>query len=213
MWVGSTSSALAAALGLSLKNGSMSTRVSPSISSKQAWPRKRISTSISFAFGVGVQFSGEFPPDGNANHHAHPRLLGQQRVDPGFALRGVGLRRGLTNLGTVGVAEPPALVQRMGQHELEMGSENGQRPFGAGEALGVGERLHGSLDLLVRDHPRALLRVKSGSARPSATPTSPPPRAAPMLADSSATDSSTSTMATTYTPSRSLSRSSPRRAA
>src|SRR3954451_2273601 len=43
MCVGSTSSALTAAFGLPLRNGSISTRVSPSLSSKQAWPRNRMS--------------------------------------------------------------------------------------------------------------------------------------------------------------------------
>src|SRR3954452_2831423 len=43
MWVGSSSSALHAAFGFPVRNGSMSTRVSPSLSSKAACPRKRIS--------------------------------------------------------------------------------------------------------------------------------------------------------------------------
>src|SRR3954469_6316544 len=43
MCVGSTSSAPTAAFGLPFRNGSISTRVSPSLSSKQAWPRNRMS--------------------------------------------------------------------------------------------------------------------------------------------------------------------------
>src|SRR4051812_38009019 len=43
MCVGSSSSALHAAFGFPVRNGSMSTRVSPSLSSKAACPRKRIS--------------------------------------------------------------------------------------------------------------------------------------------------------------------------
>src|SRR3954452_4900610 len=43
MCVGSSSSALTAAFGLPVMNGSIRTRVSPSVSSNAAWPRKRIS--------------------------------------------------------------------------------------------------------------------------------------------------------------------------
>src|SRR5918997_5753022 len=43
MCVGSSSSGCTAALGLPLRNGSTSTRVSPSDSSKHEWPRKRMS--------------------------------------------------------------------------------------------------------------------------------------------------------------------------
>src|SRR3954471_19686591 len=43
MCVGSTSSAPTAAFGLPFRNGSISTRVSPSLNSKQAWPRNRMS--------------------------------------------------------------------------------------------------------------------------------------------------------------------------
>src|SRR5215210_9203827 len=54
MWVGSSSDASAAAFGLPERNGSTSTRVSPSVSSKQAWPRKRMSTFSLLRFRSGV---------------------------------------------------------------------------------------------------------------------------------------------------------------
>src|SRR3954463_7104354 len=47
MCVGSSSSGLAAAFGLPVRNGSMSTRVSPSVSSNAACPRKRMSIGVS----------------------------------------------------------------------------------------------------------------------------------------------------------------------
>src|SRR4051812_31342210 len=47
MWVGSTSSAVTAAFGLPVRNGSMRTRVSPSVSSNAACPRKRMSIGVS----------------------------------------------------------------------------------------------------------------------------------------------------------------------
>src|SRR5688572_19320793 len=120
MWVGSISSAPAAALGLPLRNGSTRTRASPSERSKHEWPRKRISTSISLGVVLHVKLTGELPADRHADEHAHPRLLGQQGLD---ALRPqglVGLGDRTAHLRAVGVAKPAALLQRVRQHALEL---------------------------------------------------------------------------------------------
>src|SRR3954453_10583291 len=53
MWVGSSSEASTAALGLPVMNGSTSSRVSPDVISTAAWPRKRISTAIGQSPSVG----------------------------------------------------------------------------------------------------------------------------------------------------------------
>src|SRR5918999_3634440 len=77
MCVASSSPGSAAALGLPLRNGSTRTCASPSLSSKEAWPRKRMSMSVVSRFGFG-QFACELPADGHADQHAHPRLLRQE---------------------------------------------------------------------------------------------------------------------------------------
>ena len=155
MWVGSGSEASTAALGLPLRNGSISTRVSPSTSSKQEWPRKRISTvqvpSVSVVRFI-VELTGELPADGHADEHAHAGLLGQQGLDPGGALGLVGLGRSGPDLSKVGVAEPAALVQRLAEDALKLRGERGQAPLGAREPLGVGQRPQGGIHLLVREH-------------------------------------------------------------
>src|SRR3954454_2955187 len=106
MWVGFTSSALTAAAGLPLRNGSIRTRVSPSVSSKQAWPRNRMSM---LSPSVVVEFARQLPADGHAHEHPDPRLLGEERVDRADALVGVRRGGGLQHLALVRVAEPAAL--------------------------------------------------------------------------------------------------------
>src|SRR5215213_3925067 len=109
MWVGSSSSACAAALGLPVRKGSTSTRVSPSASSKQAWPRKRISTSVSCLVRVS-QLVRELPADGHAHEHPHPGLFCEQCLDPRHARVLVRLGGGRSQLGSVRALEPAALV-------------------------------------------------------------------------------------------------------
>src|SRR4051812_8521584 len=104
MCVGSTSSGPTAATGLPPRNGSISTRVSPSVSSKQACPRKRMS--IGPPRSVVVEFACELPADGDAHQHPDPRLLGQERADGADAFVGVGSCRGLQHLPLVRLAEP-----------------------------------------------------------------------------------------------------------
>src|SRR3954471_9050962 len=152
MCVGSTSSAETAAFGLPVRKGSISTRVSPSLSSKQAWPRKRMS--IRFSSGsVVVEFSGQLPADRDSHQHPDPRLLGEQRPDRTDAVVGIGGGRRLQQLALVRLAEPAALVQRLGEYPLELGGDAADARLRRAEALGVGECLESGVDLRVRELP------------------------------------------------------------
>src|SRR4051795_4772759 len=152
MCVGSTSSAETAAFGLPVRKGSISTRVSPSLSSKQAWPRKRMS--IRFSSGsVVVEFSGQLPADRDSHQHPDPRLLGEQRPDRTNAVVGIGGGRRLQQLALVRLAEPAALVQRLGEDPLELGGDAADARLRRAEALGVGQCLESGVDLRVRELP------------------------------------------------------------
>src|SRR3954470_11627027 len=152
MCVGSTSSAETAAFGLPVRKGSISTRVSPSLSSKQAWPRKRMS--IRFSSGsVVVEFSGQLPADRDSHQHPDPRLLGEQRPDRTDAVVGIGGGRRLQQLALVRLAEPAALVQRLGEYPRELGGDAADARLRRAEALGVGECLESGVDLRVRELP------------------------------------------------------------
>ena len=68
---------------------------SPSLSSKQAWPRKRISIcSVLLVRSSRLQLLGQRPADGDADHHPHPRLLGEQGAHRGQPLLLAGRRLG-----------------------------------------------------------------------------------------------------------------------
>src|ERR1041384_8286627 len=130
MWVGSTSSAVRTAAGLlGLRKGSTSTVASPSLSSKHDWPWNLISISaISFGIGGLARVRGlarvhlllQRPADGDADHHPHPRLLGEQRADRGDPLLGVGNGGRFQRLALVRLAEPAALGEGGGQHALQL---------------------------------------------------------------------------------------------
>ena len=97
------------------------------------------------------------------------------------ALAGVvGLGDGWRDLRLVRLAEPAALVQRVGEDPLELRGERRHARAPPREALGVGQRADRRLHLLVGEHggQDALLRVKSGSASPSSAPARAPPSAA-----------------------------------
>src|SRR4029077_21067918 len=80
--VASSSSALAAALGLPVRNGSTSTVVPPSLSAKAEWPRKRSSISVPFRRSSGdVQRARQLEAHGHADEHAQARLLLDERAD------------------------------------------------------------------------------------------------------------------------------------
>src|SRR4051794_41575508 len=110
MWVGSTSSAVCTAVGLfGFKNGSTSTVVSPSLSSKQECPWYLISISAlssGWGFGPVAHLFFQCPADRDSNHHPHPRLLGEQCADGGEPLLGGGDGRGLQRLRLVRLAVP-----------------------------------------------------------------------------------------------------------
>src|SRR3954453_19025478 len=94
----STSSAAAAAFGLPVRNGSVRTVAPPALSSKQDCPRKRMSTAMS-AFSLSlVQNVGQLVPDGDADQHAHARLLADQALHRLQPRHGVLLARRIHDL-------------------------------------------------------------------------------------------------------------------
>src|SRR5438552_1282548 len=147
--VGSTSSGPTAAFGLPLRNGSISTRVSPSLSSKQACPRKRMSMS-SVLLSVSFQLECQFPSQRDSYQHPHSRLLREERADRGQALVGVRLGGRLQDLRLIRVLEPAALVECLVQDPLELGGHPGDALLGPAEPLGIAQRLDRRLDLGVR---------------------------------------------------------------
>src|SRR3954454_21577101 len=118
---GETSSALAAAFGFPIRNGSVRTVAPPAVSSKQACPRKRMSTAMSAFSLVLVQNVGQFVPDGHADQHAQARLLGDQPLDRLQADHRVLLPRGLHDLGPMGGVEPSGVVEGVVEDVLEPG--------------------------------------------------------------------------------------------
>src|SRR3954452_802822 len=118
MTSGCTSSAVAAAFGLPVRNGSTSTLTLPSESSKQLWPRKRMSIG-SVLLGV-VEQVGELQPGGDADQHRQPRLLGEQRADGHLPrVRIVGGHR-LADLVEVRLAEPLGVLERPVEDRLQL---------------------------------------------------------------------------------------------
>src|SRR5918999_5403155 len=109
MWVGSTSPASTAALGLPVRNGSISTRVSPSLSSKHACPRNRMSM-VSVLLSFLFELAGKFPAHGHADHHAHAGLVRHEYPERPQAGVLVGVGGGLEQLPLVSLAEPAALL-------------------------------------------------------------------------------------------------------
>src|SRR3954452_16457246 len=144
---GLTSSAEAAAFGLPVRKGSVSTVVPPAVSSKQDCPRKRMSTATSVVLLVLVEHVSEFVPDGDADQHRQPGLLGDQALHGVHALDRVLLARGLHHLGAVRRAEPVRGVERLLEDALERGGGGADHALGLLEALGIAQRPHGGLDL------------------------------------------------------------------
>src|SRR4051812_42681481 len=142
MAVGSTSSALAAAFGFPVRNGSISTVVPSASSEKQAWPRKRMfiartclsvrrrrwSSNGALSWGriLSVrglhQLVGELEADRDAHQHPQPGLLRDECPDRRQALLRVVGQGGVVDLGLVGRAEPSALRQRLAEEALQPGS-------------------------------------------------------------------------------------------
>src|SRR3954447_24894708 len=102
----------------------------------------------------------QFPAHRHANQHSHPGLLGQQHLDEGRPLPRVGGLDGGPDLRLVRLAEPAALVEGVGQDALELGSDGREPLLRALESVGLGQRGHGGLQLLVREHARDTTSVK-----------------------------------------------------
>ena len=90
------------------------------------------------------------PADGDADHHPHPRLLGEQRRDRGDPLVGVGDGGGLQRLRLVRLAEPAALGEGGGEHPLQLRRRPRDDPLRLGEALGVEQPLDRGVELARR---------------------------------------------------------------
>src|SRR3954470_15262896 len=185
-----TSSAPAAALGLPVRNGSISTVVPSASSSKAAWPsqrmfiartclsvrRRRWSSNGALSWGRllscvgGVhQLLRELEPDRDADQHPEPGLLGDKRAHGAQALLGVLGERGGRHLALVGRAEPAALGERLGQHPLQSGRGVGDDLRGMAEARGVAQRLDGRVDLLRGEPAAGHQEDPNPSGRPAAT--------------------------------------------
>src|SRR3954447_14375546 len=148
--VGSSSEASTAALGFPVRKGSISTRVSPSVISKHACPRKRISTSVScLVVWFDFEYPGQLPANSHSHEHPHSRLLGEQRLDLGGASGVVGAGGGFAYLALVRLAEPAALGEGLGEDSLELGSDACHPHLGLAEALRLGEGVHRGVHLLV----------------------------------------------------------------
>src|SRR5690242_15672551 len=113
MTSGFSSLASAAATGLWLRNGSVTTFTSPVLISKQDCPRNRMSTAIGRAFRRVHQGVGELVPNCDAGEHADARLLLHER--PHRLLTGgrvLHARRGAHGAG-VRLVEPAGGVERL----------------------------------------------------------------------------------------------------
>ena len=152
----------------------------PPTSSKQAWPRKRMSISVSFGFCGSSKLAGKFPANGHTNHHAQPGLLREEGLDPGGSRGLVGLGHRGAHLRLVCGPEPAALFERMHEHSMKLRRGSRHEPLGVGEPLGIGQRANRGVQLFVGE--RQALRVSRGSSRPITDPASAPPTAAPMFA-------------------------------
>src|SRR5919201_127645 len=123
-----TSSALAAALGLPVRNGSTSTVVPSCSRANAAWPRKRISIASALLL-VGMigratgahELVGELEPHRHADEHAEAGFLGDERPHGAGPLLGVLGKGSLGHLGLVGRAEPAALGERLVEDALQPG--------------------------------------------------------------------------------------------
>ena len=116
--------------------------MSPSLSSKQAWPRKRIFIGLLGSrcrrVSVGDRTRAQLPANRDADQHPDPRLLGEQGAHA-VTVR-VGLGRGVAHLVLVGLDEPAAGVERLVQDALQLRRARAMRRLGVAEALGLAQR-------------------------------------------------------------------------
>src|SRR4051794_35488058 len=146
-----TSSAVAAAFGLPVRKGSTSTVLPSCSSAKAECPSQRICISGDLLLVVVVveQLARQLQPDGHADEHAQPGLLGDQRADRGLSRGRVVLGCGAGDLLLVRLAEPAARGERLVEDALQ--ARRGMRHdlLRVGEPLGVvGQRRDGGVDLL-----------------------------------------------------------------
>ncbi len=83
------------------------------------------------------EFGGQLHPDGDADQHGDPRLLGDQARHGVDARVGVGHARGLQHLLAVRRAEVLGLVQRGVEDCLQLGRDGGGRPLRLLEPAGA----------------------------------------------------------------------------
>ena len=88
-------------------------------------------------------------PDRDADQHAEPRLLGDQRAHRASALVGVARSAAAAHLLLVGAAEPAALGERRGEHALQLRAPRAHQVLRLAQALGVAESADRGVDLRV----------------------------------------------------------------
>ncbi len=182
-----TSSAETGAFGLPVRNGSISTSTSAPERWKQAWPRKRSRLASGVLLVHRARARGRSP---TATPTAcRPGLLGQQRAQRGDALVDVGAARrsGRPPAGARSRTSRPRPAPWLSMRWM-CGRGSRDELLRRAQAGGVGERLHGGVDLRVRVRavearcgiigawhcahvpvPRRRLRLQA-SARPSSRP-------------------------------------------
>src|SRR5438552_7993337 len=123
-----TSSAVTAAFGLPVRNGSTSTVLPPSSRAKAACPRKRMFIRSLLVLVVGLnaflpchllELSRQLQAHRHTDEHAKAGLLGDERAHHPCALLGVVQRQRMGDLRVVLDAEPPADGQRLVEDALE----------------------------------------------------------------------------------------------
>src|SRR5690349_10597323 len=140
----STSSAEAAARGLPVRNGSVSTVTPPALSSKHDCPRNRTSTAMSVSFR---QHLPELVPDRDAHEHAEAGLLGDEHLHGRDPLVRVGLAGRPEHLGTMGGAEPAGRLQRLVEDPLQLRRLGRHDALRLVEARGIAQGLDRRIDL------------------------------------------------------------------
>src|ERR671931_2416239 len=173
-----TSSALAAALGLPVRNGSTSTVVPSCSRANAAWPRKRISIASALLL-VGMigratgayELVGQLEPHRHADEHAEAGFLGDERPHRAGPLLGVLGKGSLGHLGLVGRAEPAALGERLVEDALQPGRGVRDDLLRVREPLGVAERLErrapgAAGEEEQDDHDRAVAALEEPAVQP-----------------------------------------------
>src|SRR5918994_1314412 len=126
---------------------------SPSGSARYPWAVAPLASNSTSGISVLLRLSqllGERPPHGDANHHSHARLLGEQRADGCYPLIGIRNRRRLEHLGLVRLAEPASRVEGIGEDSLELRRGTGDHRLDLPEPPRLGQRVERRVQLLLR---------------------------------------------------------------